>query len=138
YLDVYVHPSCIELHSFPTRRSSDLETGRMIRMVNSLLQLSRVDSEALDLHRETLDITMLFHEIIDRFEMNLKEEQDIIFHRDIVEESYYVWVDRDSLTQVFDNIISNAIKYSPNGGKITFKLEKRFRQIVVSVKDEGI
>lgn len=114
------------------------ETGRMIRMVNSLLQLSRVDSEALELHRETLDITMLFHEIIDRFEMNLKEEQHIIFHRDIVEESYYVWVDRDSLTQVFDNIISNAIKYSPNGGTITFKLEKRFRQIVVSVKDEGI
>jgi len=49
-----------------------------------------------------------------------------------------VWADRDRLTQVLDNIISNAIKYSPNGGTITFKLKKRYRQIVISVKDEGI
>jgi len=114
------------------------ETGRMIRMVNSLLQLSRVDSEELQLVRETLDFTMLFHDVIDRFEMNIKDKQQITFNRDIAEDSYYVWVDRDSLTQVLDNIISNAIKYSPNGGTITFKLEKRLRQIVVSVKDEGI
>jgi len=51
------------------------ETGRMIRMVNSLLQLSRVDSKELQLNRETVDFTTLFHDVIDRFEMNLKEEQ---------------------------------------------------------------
>lgn len=114
------------------------ETGRMIRMVNSLLQLSRVDSEELQLERETLDFTMLFHDVIERFEMNIKEKEQITFKKEIAEDSYYVWADRDRLTQVLDNIISNAIKYSPNGGTITFTLEKRFRQIVVSVKDEGI
>src|SRR5690625_534746 len=114
------------------------ETGRMIRMVNSLLQLSRVDSKELQLNRETVDFTTLFHDVIDRFEMNLKEEQQIVFDRKIADESYYVWADRDRLTQVLDNIISNAIKYSPNGGTITFKLKKRYRQIVISVKDEGI
>lgn len=114
------------------------ETDRMIRMVNSLLQLSRVDSKELALNRETVEFTTFFHDIIDRFEMNIKEEQHITFERDIPDEQYYVWIDRDRLTQVLDNIISNAIKYSPNGGKITFKIEKRIRQIVVSVKDEGI
>lgn len=114
------------------------ETGRMIRMVNDLLQLSRVDSDELQLHRETLDFTMLFHDIIERFEMNIKDEHDITFKKEIADESYYVWADRDRLTQVLDNIISNAIKYSPNGGTIVFRLENRVRQIIVSVKDEGI
>lgn len=114
------------------------ETERMIRMVNSLLQLSRVDSKELALHRETVEFTTFFLEIIERFEMNVKEEQSITFERVIPDESYYVWIDRDRMTQVIDNIISNAIKYSPNGGKITFKIEKRIRQIVISVKDEGI
>lgn len=114
------------------------ETGRMIRMVNSLLQLSRVDSEELQLHRETLNLTELFHDVIERFAMNIKEDEQITFKKEITEEPFYVWADRDRLTQVLDNVISNAIKYSPNGGTITFTLEKRFRQIVVSVKDEGI
>ena len=114
------------------------ETNRMIRMVNSLLQLSSVDSDELELERESLNFTKLYNDVIERFEMNIKDKQSITFKKEIPEEAYYVWGDRDRLTQVLDNIISNAIKYSPNGGSITFSLEHRFRQIVVSVKDEGI
>lgn len=113
------------------------ETERMIRMVNSLLQLSRVDSEELPLVRETVDFTKFFHDIIDRFEMNVKEE-NITFKREMKDIPFYVWIDKDKMTQVLDNIISNAIKYSPNGGTITCKIEKGVRQIIVSVKDEGI
>lgn len=114
------------------------ETDRMIRMVNSLLQLSRIDSKELALNREQVEFTRFINDIIDRFEMNLKPEQNITFVREIPEDTFYVWIDRDRMTQVLDNIISNAIKYSPNGGKITFKIEKRIRQILVSVTDEGI
>lgn len=114
------------------------ETDRMIRMVNSLLQLSRIDSKELALNREQVEFTRFMNDIIDRFEMNLKPEQNITFVREIPEDTFYVWIDRDRMTQVLDNIISNAIKYSPNGGKITFKIEKRIRQILVSVTDEGI
>ncbi len=114
------------------------ETDRMIRMVNSLLQLSRIDSKELALNREQVEFTRFMNDIIDRFEMNLKPEQNITFVREIPEDTFYVWIDRDRMTQVLDNIISNAIKYSPNGGKITFKIEKRIRQILVSITDEGI
>lgn len=113
------------------------ETERMIRMVTSLLQLSRMDSKELNLNKEVVNFVPFYHQIIDRFEMNVKEA-DIVFKRDIPKASYYVWVDKDRLTQVLDNIISNAIKYSPDGGRITFRLEKQIRQIVVSVRDEGI
>lgn len=113
------------------------ETERMIRMVSSLLQLSRMDSKELSLHKEVVDFVTLFHNVIDRFEMNIKDG-NIHFKREIPDTSFYVWIDQDRLIQVLDNLISNAIKYSPDGGKITFKIEKQIRQIVVSIKDEGI
>ena len=113
------------------------ETERMIRMVSSLLELSRMDSKADTLHRRRVDFTSFFHEIIDRFDMNLKDAE-IVLKRDIPNETTYVWIDKDKMTQVLDNIISNAVKYSPDGGMINFKLEKNRRQIVVSIEDNGI
>lgn len=112
------------------------ETERMIRMVNSLLELSRMDSKELALMREDIDFITFFEEIIDRFEMN--KGSKIQFIRQIPDDSYIVWMDRDRMTQVVDNIISNAVKYSPEGGNITLKVEKRMSEIVVSVRDEGI
>src|SRR5699024_2659068 len=96
------------------------ETERMIRMVNSLLQLSRMDSKEMALTRERIDFIPFFHAIIDRFEMNTKESS-IQFIRKVPDTSYIVWVDKDRMTQVLDNIISNAVKYSPDGGNITVK-----------------
>ncbi len=113
------------------------ETERMIRMVNSLLELSRMDSQADTLQRSRVDFIEYFHQVIDRFEMNLKDE-DIHLIRRIPDLIAYVWIDTDKMTQVLDNIISNAIKYSPEGGKITLRVEKQTRHIVVSIKDEGI
>ncbi len=113
------------------------ETERMIRMVSSLLQLSRMDSKADTLQRRKIDFTSFFHEIIDRFDMNVKDDR-IILSRDIPNEDTYVWMDRDKMTQVLDNIISNAVKYSPDGGLINLKVEKKMRHIVVSIEDNGI
>ncbi len=113
------------------------ETERMIRMVNDLLQLSRVDSKEMSLNRENIDFNEFFNMIIDRFEMNTKDG-NLVFHRDIPTQAFPVWMDKDRMTQVIDNILSNAVKYSPDGGKITCKVERQIRQIVISVKDEGI
>lgn len=112
------------------------ETERMIRLVNDLLQLSRMDQKEYSLQRERTEFTAYFHEVIDRFEMNVTDH--IQFERHLPKRRFYVWLDRDKMTQVLDNIISNAIKYSPEGGKITISLEQKHRQLLVKVKDEGI
>lgn len=112
------------------------ETERMIRMVNDLLQLSKMDSKELLIQRERTEFTSFFHHIIDRFEMNIPEH--ITFQREIPKGSYTVWLDKDKMTQVLDNIISNAIKYSPEGGKIRLKVEAKRYQLLVSVQDEGL
>ncbi|MGJ9459162.1 cell wall metabolism sensor histidine kinase WalK [Oceanobacillus sp. CF4.6] len=112
------------------------ETDRMIRMVNDLLQLSKMDSDELPLHKERADFVGYFHQVIDRFEMNRPEQITLI--REIPKGQSLVWMDKDKMTQVLDNIISNAIKYSPEGGDIRMKLDIKRHYLLVSVEDQGM
>lgn len=112
------------------------ETERMIRLVNDLLQLSKLDSHDYRFSKDVVNFTEFYQHIIDRFEM--AKEQKIEFVRRLPKHPIYVYIDPDKITQVLDNIISNAIKYSPEGGTITFSLEQHEEEIVVSVKDEGV
>ncbi|MFC7746495.1 cell wall metabolism sensor histidine kinase WalK [Lentibacillus kimchii] len=111
------------------------ETDRMIRMVNDLLQLSRMDNRSESLHQEQVDFINFFHGVIDRFEMNVSEH--ITLERDLPEGSLDVWLDQDKMVQVLDNVISNAVKYSPEGGVIHFDAAVQNGQLLASVTDEG-
>src|SRR5690625_3362034 len=111
------------------------ETERMIRLVNDLLQLSRMDQKEYSLHRKRTEFIAYFDSVIERFEMNL--EDNIIFKRELPSKEYYVWLDEDKMSQVLDNIISNAIKYSPEGGVIRFKVSQtlnRNRELLVRME----
>ncbi|MCP8617232.1 cell wall metabolism sensor histidine kinase WalK [Salirhabdus salicampi] len=112
------------------------ETERMIRLVNDLLQLSKMDNKDYKIRRKKINFTPFFHHIIDRFEMNKRE--DIQFVRYVAEDDVWVLADKDKLTQVVDNIISNAIKYSPEGGNVTFRMEINNNLLQVHISDEGV
>lgn len=112
------------------------ETQRMIRLVNDLLQLSKMDSRDYDLNREIVNFNQFFNRIIDRFE--LSKSQNVTFHRILSDNPYYVDIDTDKLTQVIDNIISNAIKYSPDGGNIRFGVAVQDHILTVMISDEGM
>ncbi|MFT8312366.1 MAG: cell wall metabolism sensor histidine kinase WalK [Sporolactobacillus sp.] len=112
------------------------ETERMIRLVNDLLQLSRLDSKNHNLRLERTNYIEFCGSIVDRFEMSKK--QNIEFVRHFPKGSFFVQVDRDKLTQVIDNIISNAIKYSPEGGIITIRITRRGRNIRTMISDQGV
>ncbi|NHM30278.1 cell wall metabolism sensor histidine kinase WalK [Neobacillus terrae] len=112
------------------------ETERMIRLVNDLLQLSKMDSRDYRLTKEWVDFVDFFDRIIDRFE--LTKDESISFKRNLPDARMFVEIDEDKLTQVLYNIISNALKYSPEGGQLTFTVEEREDHILVSVKDQGM
>ncbi len=112
------------------------ETERMIRMVNDLLQLSKMDADEYPLQKEHTEFVSFFHHIIDRFEMHLPET--FTLKREIPNKHYNVWIDKDKMTQVLDNIISNAIKYSPEGGKLLLRLENKQHYLLISIQDEGM
>ncbi|MFC4402352.1 cell wall metabolism sensor histidine kinase WalK [Gracilibacillus xinjiangensis] len=112
------------------------ETERMIRLVNDLLQLSKMDHKENAMKKVKTDLVPLVHSILDRFDMNKTELIGI--ERKIPDEKIDVWIDKDKITQVIDNIMSNAIKYSPEGGKITFQLIRERKRIKISIKDQGL
>jgi two-component system, OmpR family, sensor histidine kinase VicK len=112
------------------------ETERMIRLVNDLLQLSKLDSKDYKLNKSWVNFSEYFHKVIDRFE--LTKSENITFVRKIPKEAIFIEIDKDKIMQVLDNIISNAIKYSPQGGKITFRVRELADEIIVSVSDEGV
>lgn len=112
------------------------ETHRMIRLVNDLLQLSKMDSRDYDLNREIVNFNQYFNRIIDRFE--LSKSDHVTFIRMLSDKSYYVDIDTDKLTQVIDNIISNAIKYSPDGGNIRFGVVATDSILKVMISDDGM
>ena len=112
------------------------ETERMIRLVNDLLKLSRMDSRDYRLSKEWVDLVVFYSKIIDRFE--LTKDQKLTFERRLPDKPILVEIDPDKLTQVIDNIISNALKYSPEGGKVTFKIKEQDDEVIVSIANQGV
>jgi two-component system sensor histidine kinase VicK len=112
------------------------ETERMIRLVNDLLQLSKLDSTDYRLNKEWVNFVDFYHRIIDRFEM--AKDQNVSFKRELPTHAIFVEIDEDKMTQVLYNIISNALKYSPEGGQVTFSIKEEEEKIIVSVSDQGV
>lgn len=114
------------------------ETERMIRLVNDLLQLSKMDSRDYHFYKKQIDFVEFFSRIIDRFE--LSKSQKVNFIRNLPNQEVLVSLDTDKITQVLDNIISNAMKYSPEGGTITFTvdMDEAANQILISISDQGV
>lgn len=121
------------------------ETERMIRMINDLLSLSRMDSGTTKLDLEYVNIGELFNYILNRFDMIIKNEtaddsdqKKYTIDRHITNKSLWVEIDPDKFTQVIDNIMNNAVKYSPDGGVITARLTDTHNHVILSIADQGL
>ena len=120
----------------------ETETDRMMRMITDLLNLSRMDQNRFGLEKEFINMNELVVHIVNRFEMVLQSEpyrdKNYRILTDITQRDLWVELDQDKITQVLDNIINNAIKYSPDGGRIIIRLMETHTDIIVSVSDEGL
>ena len=116
------------------------ETNRMMRMVTDLLHLSRIDNETSHLDVELINFTAFITFILNRFDKmrGPDEEKKYELVRDYPITSVWIEIDTDKMTQVIDNILNNAIKYSPDGGKITVTMKTTDDQMILSISDQGL
>ncbi|MFL2029497.1 cell wall metabolism sensor histidine kinase WalK [Loigolactobacillus zhaoyuanensis] len=128
------------------------ETERMIRMINDLLSLSRMDSGTVKLDMELVNLNELFSYTLDRFDMMIKSDANsgdnnrtennttkkYSLKREFTKRDLWVEIDTDKFMQVVDNIINNAIKYSPDGGVITCRLLETNNHVILSISDQGL
>ena len=116
------------------------ETNRMMRMVTDLLHLSRIDNTTSHLDVELINFTAFITFILNRFDKmrGTDEEKKYELVRDYPITSVWIEIDTDKMTQVIDNILNNAIKYSPDGGKITVTMKTTDDQMILSISDQGL
>lgn len=118
------------------------ETNRMMRMVTDLLSLSRIDNETSQLDIELTNFTAFITFILNRFDKIKSQSQEDTKKYDLIREypitPIWVEIDTDKMTQVIDNILNNAIKYSPDGGKIKVGMKTTDAQLIISISDEGL
>lgn len=116
------------------------ETNRMMRMVTDLLHLSRIDNATTHLDVELINFTAFITFILNRFDKmrGPDEEKKYELVRDYPITSVWIEIDTDKMTQVIDNILNNAIKYSPDGGKITVTMKTTDDQMILSISDQGL
>ena len=116
------------------------ETNRMMRMVTDLLHLSRIDNATSNLDVELINFTAFITFILNRFDKIKSQDENLKYEliRDYPITSVWIEIDTDKMTQVIDNILNNAIKYSPDGGKITVSMKTTDDQMILSISDQGL
>ena len=116
------------------------ETNRMMRMVTDLLHLSRIDNATTRLDVELINFTAFITFILNRFDKMRSQDDEKKYElvRDYSINSVWIEIDTDKMTQVIDNILNNAIKYSPDGGKIIVSMKTTDDQMILSIKDQGL
>jgi two-component system sensor histidine kinase VicK len=113
------------------------EADRMARIVRDLLQLSRIDGNRMDWNMEEQDITFIVKGVIDKLKLEAKKKR-IKLIADLAEFLDNVNCDKHRIEQVLINVLSNAIKYTHRGGKVTIQTGKLDSNVFIRVQDTGI
>lgn len=122
------------------------ETERMIRMVNDLLVLSRMDRGTTKPDLEWVNFTDFVSHLLNRFDMIVEHdkkdpktnEKKYEIKRELGNQDLWIEIDTDQMMRVIDNIMNNAIKYSPDGGTITVRLKQNQNWVLLSISDQGL
>jgi two-component system phosphate regulon sensor histidine kinase PhoR len=115
----------------------DDEVDKLTQMVNELMELSRIESGSVKLDLEQTDVNILLKDAAKRF-MPQAERQNLTISSTLNPELPFIEADGKRLMAVFNNVLHNAIKFTPAGGKITVTSSFTPEDIVVDIADTGV
>jgi two-component system CheB/CheR fusion protein len=114
------------------------QSTHMQRLLDDLLDVARMTQGKFQLCKATLDLRVLLSEVVETNRAGLGEQQPRLALEQRDSEPLWVFGDSTRLTQIFDNLLINAIKYTPNGGHITIALDRDAQRAVVHIRDDGL
>ncbi len=127
-------PPRLERHLESIRRAAD----RLASLVEDLLDVSRLRTGRLELHRQCIELAPLVEEIVERYRIQLEDQHEYAINLSLPPHSILADVDPSRIEQVLDNFLSNAVKYSPSGGRIDVAVELDAEGFRLTVADQGI
>lgn len=110
---------------------------RMVTLVNDLLNVSRIERGSLILKPDSFSMEKLITDLINDF-ASTAQAHNISFETDFVANLPQAYADSDKIHEVLQNLIDNAIRYTPNKGNVLIKTEKKNGLVLVTVKDSGV
>jgi signal transduction histidine kinase len=114
------------------------ESERLTRIVADILLANSIDSGRLRLERHHLDVVQLAGEVVEQMRNVFAGREDVVIELDACEEEAFVACDSDKLRQVLINLVDNAVKYSPDGGRVQVRVEPNEHRLRLVVLDEGL
>jgi signal transduction histidine kinase len=120
-----------EKHSVSLIRRS---LKRMQEMISKILDIKAIDAEKLNLEIESINVKQIIHYVVELF-TSKAEKKHIRIQTEV--EEVYINVDRDYFIQILENLISNALKFSPMNTKVSIKTVEYMNTCLISVSDEG-
>ena len=120
-----------------TRRMMDMQLSQMVRLIDDLLDVSRINNDRMDLNKEVTTLDKVIRQAVETSQPLLDALQhnltiDLPSHEVVLE------ADVVRLTQVFANLLNNSAKYTPRGGRISIEGRHRGTEVSVSITDNGI
>ncbi len=110
--------------------------ARMLKLVNQLMDFNKLENDTLKLRVRRADIISTIQHICDIFRINADEKGlEIKLHG--LEDSFLTWLDSDKLEKILNNLLSNAMKFTPKGGRIDVTFDVDNEKINISVADTG-
>src|SRR5712691_1430571 len=110
------------------------QTSKLARLVDELLDVSRIQTGRIEFRYGDVDMAELANEVATRMQLTTTAHEISVRHNS----ENVVTADRDHLEQVLNNLVTNAIKYSPSGGAITIDVRPDDGGVRLSVTDQGI
>jgi signal transduction histidine kinase len=112
------------------------ESERILIMLNSLMDISEAETGAMKLNQEEMNVVPLIEDVVELYDY-VAEEKGVSVNTGFPEE-LYLRADRNWLRQVLANLLDNAIKYTPSGGRIDIEACRRDGEVTITVKDTGV
>ena len=134
--------SLTEIHEYLGK--IDLSSKHLLSLINDILEMSRIESGKLEIEYEPVDLLNVFQEIRDLFSKQMEQKQlDFSIHTSQIK-NRYVWCDKKNLNRVLLNVISNAYKFTPEGGTVSVSVwesgsgESGYSSYEMRIQDSGI
>ncbi|PIQ87879.1 MAG: hypothetical protein COV73_01790 [Candidatus Omnitrophica bacterium CG11_big_fil_rev_8_21_14_0_20_43_6] len=111
-------------------------SDELVHMVNDLLDISRIESGKVEIRKEALNLRAITDKIADLFSEQLKTK-NIAFNSNIPDDCQEISADRSQIERVFINLVGNALKFTPQNGKIDINANRVNKVVQINIKDTG-